>query len=162
MQMLAHGINVVGLFFVADIFYHRTKTMEIASLGGIRNVSPAFATTFMIILLGSVALPITNGFIGEFLLLNGLYHYSGIATGIAGISVILGAVYMLRSYQRTMLGETNPLTAGFTDLSMNEKAVLIPLVILIFAMGVYPKPLLDIAEPSLKQIVDLIQPLNVI
>ena len=162
MQMLAHGINVVGLFFVADILFNRTKTREIAQLGGIRNVAPTFATLFMIVMLGSVALPITNGFVGEFLLINGLYQYNAYMAGFAGLTVILGAVYMLRSYQKTMLGETNPLTTVFTDLTTNEKAVLIPIVILIFVMGVYPKPLLDIAEPSLQHIVDLIQPTNVI
>ncbi|MBI4929649.1 MAG: NADH-quinone oxidoreductase subunit M [Bacteroidetes bacterium] len=159
MQMLAHGINVVGLFFVADILFNRNKTNEISHLGGIRNIAPAFATTFMIVLLGSVALPITNGFIGEFLLLNGLYQYDAYIAGIAGLSVILGAVYMLRSYQKTMLGEINPLTSTFTDLSFNEKAVLIPIVLLIFVMGVYPKPLLDIAEPSLMKIIELVKPI---
>lgn len=157
MQMLSHGINVVGLFFVADIFFNRTQTREIASLGGIRNIAPDFATTFMIIMLGSVALPITNGFIGEFLLLNGLYQYNAWMAGFAGLSVILGAVYMLRSYQQTMLGETNSLTAGFTDLSFNEKAVLIPIVILIFVMGVYPKPLMDIAEPAIIKLAEQIK-----
>lgn len=157
MQMLAHGINVVGLFFVADIFFNRTQTREIASLGGIRNVAPAFATTFMIIMLGSVALPITNGFIGEFLLINGLYQYNAWIAAFAGLTIILGAVYMLRSYQGTMLGETNSLTANFTDLSLNEKAVLIPIVILIFVMGVYPQPILDIAQPAIIKLVEQIK-----
>lgn len=161
MQMLSHGVNVVGLFFVADILFNRTQTRELSQLGGIRNIAPAFATTFMIVMLGSVALPITNGFIGEFLLINGLFQYNIYLAGFAGLSVILGAVYMLRSYQKTMLGETNALTSNFADLSFNEKAVLITIVVLIFAMGVYPKPLLDIAEPSLKHIADLIQPLTV-
>ena len=155
--MLAHGINVVGLFFVADILFNRTKTRELAELGGIRNVAPVFATTFMIIMLGSVALPITNGFVGEFLLLNGLFQYNIYMAGFAGLSVILGAVYMLRSYQKSMLGEINSVTSNFIDLSFNEKAVLISIVILIFAMGVYPKPLLDIAEPALQHIVYLVQ-----
>jgi len=162
MQMLAHGINVVGLFFVADILFNRTKTREIAQLGGIRNVAPTFATLFMIVMLASVALPITNGFVGEFLLLNGLFQYDVYAAGFAGLSVILGAVYMLRAYQRTMLGEINPLTSTFTDLTFNEKAVLIPIVILIFVTGVYPKPLIDIAEPALQNIVNLIQQTNLL
>ena len=159
MQMLAHGINVVGLFFVVDILFNRTDTQELSKLGGIRNVSPWFATTFMMVLLGSVALPLTNGFIGEFLLINGLFQYDVYIAGIAGLTVILGAVYMLRSYQKIMLGETNSLTATFIDLSFNEKAVLVPIVILIFAMGVYPKPLLDIAEPVIMKIVAMIKPM---
>lgn len=155
MQMLAHGINVVGLFFVVDILLNRTNTQELSKLGGIRNVTPWFATLFMVVLLGSVALPLTNGFVGEFLLLNGVYQYNAWMAAFAGLTVILGAVYMLRSYQKTMLGETNPLTSAFTDLSVNEKAVLVPIVILIIAMGVYPKPVLDIAEPAILKIVEL-------
>jgi len=158
MQMLAHGINVVGLFFVVDVLFNRTKTQEISQLGGIRNVTPYFATMFMVVLLGSVALPLTNGFIGEFLLINGVYQYNAYMAGFAGLTVILGAVYMLRSYQKIMLGETNSLTATFTDLSFNEKAVFVPIVLLIIIMGVYPKPILDIAEPAIKHIVELIHP----
>lgn len=161
MQMLAHGINVIGLFFVADILFNRTKTNEIAQLGGIRNIAPGFATAFMIVLLGSVALPLTNGFVGEFLLITGIYQYDMWMAAFAGLTIILGAVYMLRSYQRTMLGETNTLTSSFTDLSMHEKIVFGTIVILIIAMGVYPKPLLDIAEPAVMKIVELIQPDNV-
>ncbi len=158
MQMLAHGINVVGLFFVVDIIFKRTNTQQLAVLGGIRNIAPWFATVFMIVMLGSVALPITNGFVGEFLLINGIYQYDAWMAAFAGLTVILGAVYMLRSYQKAMLGETNAVTATFTDLTMNEKAVFIPIVIMIIAMGVYPKPLLDIAEPSVLKIIELIQP----
>jgi NADH-quinone oxidoreductase subunit M len=153
-QMVSHGINVVGLFFIVDILYGRTHTRDISSMGGIRNVSPQFAVLFMIILLGSVALPLTNGFIGEFLLINGVYQYSAWVAAFAGLTVILGAVYMLRSYQTIMLGETNALTIAFPQLTMNEKAVLIPLVIMVIAIGVYPKPLLDIAEPAVKALVE--------
>ncbi len=160
MQMLAHGINVVGLFFVCDVLFNRTKTNEIAQLGGIRNIAPRFATGFMIVMLGSVALPITNGFVGEFLLLNGVYQYDKWMAAFAGLTVILGAVYMLRSYQKTMLGETNSLTSSFTDLSGNERIVFGILIILIIAMGVYPKPLLDIAEPAVARITELIQPME--
>ncbi|MBI4945282.1 MAG: NADH-quinone oxidoreductase subunit M [Bacteroidetes bacterium] len=157
-QMLAHGINVVGLFFVVDILFNRTQTQELSKFGGIRNVIPYFATMFMIVLLGSIALPLTNGFIGEFLLINGVYQYNAYMAGFAGLTVILGAVYMLRSYQKIMLGETNTLTSTFTDLNFNEKAVFVPIVLLIIVMGVYPKPILDIAEPAIKHIVELIHP----
>lgn len=157
-QMLSHGINVVGLFFVADIFFNRTKTTEIAKLGGIRTTAPWFATVFMIIMFGSVALPITDGFVGEFLLINGLYQYNAWIAAFAGLSVILGAIYMLRSYHNTMHGETNTLTAIFTDLTSNEKIVLGIIVVLVFAIGIYPKPLLDIAEPAVLRIIEIIQP----
>jgi NADH-quinone oxidoreductase subunit M len=158
MQMLAHGVNVVGLFFVADILWSRTGTHDMENHGGIRNIAPYFATTFMIVMLGSVALPTTNGFVGEFLLLNGLYQYEAWTAAFAGLTVILGAVYMLRAYQKTMLGESNTLTSTFNDLNTNEKIVLSIIVILIITMGIYPKPLLDIAEPSVMKILNIIQP----
>jgi NADH-quinone oxidoreductase subunit M len=156
-QMLSHGVNVVGLFFIVDIIQQRTQTREIAALGGIRNVNPQFAVLFLIVLLGSVALPLTNGFIGEFLLLNGVYQYSAGFAAFAGLSVILGAVYMLRSYQSIMLGETNVITASFSPLSGSEKAVLVILCAAIIAFGIYPKPLLDIAEPSVIKLVEGVQ-----
>lgn len=145
-QMFAHGVNVIGLFFIADILLKNTGTREIGQMGGIRNVSPQFATLFLIVLLGSVALPLTNGFVGEFLLLNGVYQYSVWACAIAGLTVILGAVYMLRSYQVIMLGATNKVTAGFAALTGNEKAVLLIVCAAVLAFGVYPKPLLDIMQ----------------
>ncbi len=152
-QMLSHGVNVVGLFFIVDIIQKRMGTRDIASLGGIRNVNPQFAVLFLIVLLGSVALPLTNGFIGEFLLLNGVFQFNAWAAAFAGLSVILGAVYMLRSYQSIMLGETNISTQGFAPLTGNEKAVLFILCAAIIGFGVYPKPLLDIAEPSVVKLV---------
>ena len=153
-QMLSHGVNVVGLFFIVDIIQKRYKTLDIASLGGIRNLNPQFAVLFLIILLGSVALPLTNGFIGEFLLLNGVFQYNAWIAAFAGLSVILGAVYMLRSYQTIMLGETNAVTASFEPLTGSEKAVLFILCAAIIGFGVYPKPLMDIAEPSVVKLVD--------
>ncbi len=153
-QMLSHGVNVVGLFFIVDMLESRFKTRELHSMGGIRNVNPQFAVLFLIVLLGSVALPLTNGFVGEFLLLNGVYQYNAWIAAFAGISVILGAVYMLRSYQSIMLGETNAMTASFAPLTGSEKAVLIIICAAIIAFGVYPKPLLDIAEPSVLKLVE--------
>ena len=109
---------------------------------------------FLIILLGSVALPLTNGFVGEFLLINGLFQYDFWLCVFGGLTVILGAVYMLRGYQKMMLGETTARTASFTDLTANEKWVLIPICILIILMGVYPKPILDLTEPSVKALLE--------
>lgn len=152
-QMLSHGVNVVGLFFIVDIIQRRTNTRDIDLLGGIRNVNPQFAVLFLIVLLGSVALPLTNGFIGEFLLLNGVYQYNAWMAAFAGLSVILGAVYMLRSYQSIMLGEVNTLSSTFAPLEGCEKAVLIIVCAAIIVFGVYPKPLLDIAAPAVEQLV---------
>ena len=150
MQMLAHGVNVVGLFFIADILLRHTGTNEINKLGGIRNINPNFAVLFLIILLGSVALPLTNGFVGEFLLINGVYQFSPIAAAFAGLTVILGAVYMLRSYQQIMLGENKD--SNFGALASSEKLILVIICIVIIGLGVYPKPLNDIAEQASKDI----------
>ncbi len=155
-QMLSHGINVVGMFFIADILMSRMNTRTMNELGGIRNVAPTFATYFVIILLATVALPLTNGFIGEFLLINGLYQFNSWIAAVAGLTIILGAVYMLVAYKKISLGEKNKLTETFTDLTMNEKMVLIPLIVMIFWIGIYPKPFLEIAEPSVKNLLDII------
>jgi NADH-quinone oxidoreductase subunit M len=151
-QMFAHGLNVVGLFFAAHIIYQRTGTLSIAQLGGIRNVAPKFATAFMIVVLASVALPTTNAFIGEFLLLYSLFEYNTYLSIVAGLTIILGAVYMLRMYQYVMLGETNERTAGFEDLNARELTIFAILIIGIFAMGVYPKPFMQLVQPSLETI----------
>jgi NADH-quinone oxidoreductase subunit M len=152
-QMLSHGVNVVGLFFIVDLIQKRTGRRDLDGLGGIRNVNPQFAVFFLIILLGAVALPLTNGFVGEFLLLNGVYQFNPWMAGFAGLSVILGAVYMLRSYQAIMLGETNTITANFAPLEASEKAVLIIICAAIIVFGVFPKPLTDIVSPAVDQLV---------
>lgn len=151
-QMLAHGVNVIGLFFCADIILNRTKTNLIDDLGGIRNVAPKFNTLFMIVVLGSVALPLTNGFIGEFMLLYGIYSYNTWLAVFAGLTIILGAVYMLRMFQHTMLGETNSNTSNFSDLKWNEWTVLGIIAVVIFMMGLYPKPILDLTASSIDAI----------
>lgn len=153
-QMLSHGINVVGLFFVLDIIFSRTKTNKIEELGGIAKVAPQLAITFLIILLGTVALPGTNGFIGEFLLLMGVYNYGIWAAAIAGLTIIFGAVYMLRMYQNVMLGKTNELTTTFTDIQGTEKLVLYIICALIIILGVYPKPLLHLTEASVQHLLE--------
>ncbi|MCC5919826.1 MAG: NADH-quinone oxidoreductase subunit M [Cyclobacteriaceae bacterium] len=153
-QMLAHGVNVVGLFLCADIILNRTKTNDIASLGGIRSVAPKFNTLFLIVVLASIALPLTNGFIGEFMLLFGIYTYNIWAAVFAGLTIILGAVYMLRMFQNTMLGETKASTKVFEDLKWNEWAVLGIIAVVIFVMGLYPKIILDLTAPSIDAILN--------
>jgi NADH-quinone oxidoreductase subunit M len=155
-QMISHGINIVGLFIVISIIERRVKTRDIASLGGIALKAPWLAVCFMIILLGSIALPLTTGFIGVFLLLLGLFEYSIWVASVAGLTVIFSVVYMLWMYQRTMLGKNNDLTSGFRDLSFTESLALIPLVIMIFWIGIYPEFFLHLAEPAVRDILSLI------
>ena len=147
-QMLAHGINVVGLFFVADIIFSRTNTRQLDLLGGITRTTPKLTVFFMIMLLGSVALPLTNGFIGEFLLLHGVFtynHYLGLA---AGFTIIFGAVYMLRMFQKSMFGPVSARVSTFADLTNSESWVFVPLVVMVFWMGIYPRTFLSVTEPA--------------
>jgi NADH-quinone oxidoreductase subunit M len=155
-QMLSHGLNVIGLFFVLDIVYSRSKTNKIEELGGLAKVAPQLAITFLIILLGTVALPGTNGFVGEFLLLYSVYTYNIWFGAVAGLTIIFGAVYMLRMYQKIMLGSTNNLTIGFSDIKGTEKIVLYSICILVIVMGVYPKPILQISEASVQHLLQQI------
>lgn len=145
-QMVSHGIVIVGLFYAIDIILSRTATLEIASLGGIRTSAPRFNSAFIIILLGSIALPLTSGFVGEFLLINAVFNYNFITGAFAALTMIFSAIYMLRSFQTTMLGETNSLTLAFPDLDRQEKWVLYPIVIMVVLIGIYPGPLLAISD----------------
>jgi NADH-quinone oxidoreductase subunit M len=155
-QMLAHGINVVGMFFVIDIIYSRTKTRFLDQLGGISQTSPHFSVYFMVLLLGSVALPLTNGFVGEFLLLSSVFHFDSWLGAIAGLTIILGSVYMLRLFQKSMFGPKSNLVEGFTDLTMSERAVLLPLVIMVFWIGIYPNTFLKISEPAVSHLLQIV------
>lgn len=160
-QMLSHGINVVGLFYIAHIIYSRTQTNDMPTLGGIVHQAPKFATLFLIILFGTVALPLTNGFIGEFLLLLGVYEYSSWMAFFAGLTIILGAVYMLRVYQFTMLGEPKSHVGKFEDLNVSEGIVLATIAGLVLFIGVYPKPFLDLTEPAVKTLHEIINNQNI-
>jgi len=151
-QMLSHGINIVGMFFIWDIISRRLNTRDINQLGGIAKVAPKFSIAFLIIVLGTVALPLTNGFIGEFLLLNSVYEANMVLAAVSGLTIIFGAVYMLRMYKGVMQGETNALTATFTDISGSEQVVLIIICALIIGIGVYPQPILHLSEAAINSL----------
>ena len=159
-QMLSHGILVFTLFYLVDIIFRRTNSRNLKELGGIRHTAPKLATVFMIIMLSSVALPFTSGFVGEFLLLNALIKYNILAGAFAGLTIILGAVYMLRSYKRSMSGEQNALTENIADLTSSEKWILYPMVILVFVIGIYPAPLLQATQPAVEQLLNMADILN--
>ncbi len=155
-QMMSHGLTVFALFYIVDIIFERTKTRALAELGGIRNVAPGLATVFTIVMLGSIALPFTSGFVGEFLLINSLVKYR-VALGVmAGLTTILGAVYMFRAFQGTMLGATNTITQTFSDLTLREKTVLYPVVALIVLIGVYPAPLMSLSESAVNNLLSIV------
>ena len=154
-QMLAHGINAVGLFYIVDIIQSKTGTRQINELGGIAHNNRLFSILFVIVLLGTVALPLTNGFVGEFLLLNGIFNYNIWFAAFAGLTIILGAVYMLRSYKSIMLGDIASPSSKFETLQYNEKIVLSVVAIAIIAMGICPQYFINLAQPALENIFQL-------
>lgn len=157
LQMLNHGISTGALFLIVGFIYERRHTRLIADFGGLSKQMPIFATVFMIVTLSSIGLPGTNGFVGEFLVLIGSYEsslrwYAIIATS----GVILSAVYMLWMFQRVMFGElSNPKNQKLEDLNAREIAIMVPLLVMIFVMGVYPTPFLDKMAPSIDKVIQI-------
>lgn len=160
-QMLSHGLVVFGLFYCVELMSRRLGSVHMKDLGGLRNLMPTFSTVFLIIILASVALPLTSGFVGEFMLINSLVQYNIWIGAIAGLTIILGAVYMLAAFRRTMLGEVMVKSDGLndeplTDLTAKEKVVLYPVVALILLIGVYPNPLLHVSEQTVTSLLQSI------
>jgi len=152
-QMINHGISTGALFLLVGMLYERRHTRLIEDFGGIAKVMPLYSAIFMIVTLSSIGLPLTNGFVGEFLILLGVFKSNTVYGIIATSGVILSACYMLWMYQRVIYGKiTKPENEKLTDLDWREKAILIPLVLLIFWIGIYPKPFLDRMEPAVKQV----------
>lgn len=152
LQMISHGINVVALFAMFEMIQVRLKTRKISELGGIAGKAPVMAAFFMIFILATVALPLTNGFVGEFLLLLGLFAYNPWISAVAGLTVIFTAVYLLWMNQRVMFGKPLDNQQDITDLDTREILLLSPLVVMVFWIGLYPSTFLNIAEPALMKI----------
>lgn len=146
-QMFNHGINITGMWLIVSMIENRWGTRDMAKLGGMATSAPRMAVGFVIISLASIALPLTNGFVGEFMLFNGLF--SGNISNhitimvIAGLGIILGAVYTLNMIQKTTYGATTKMVIA-KDLSINEYIGLAIIISLILVLGFYPKPLLDL------------------
>lgn len=154
LQMIAHGFGVVGLFFAAEIISRRYATGKISEMGGIRIQSPKFTSMFMILVLASVALPGTFNFVGEFELLYSLAQKSVTICIIGGTTIILGAFYMLRMFQKVMLGEKNE--KFFADVNFNEGLVMVIIIGVLLFFGLYPKPIIDLITPSLEEAIKVI------
>ena len=154
-QMLNHGISTPALFLLVGMLYERRHTKEIKEFGGITKVMPLFAVAFMIATLSSVALPGTNGFVGEFLILLGAWKSNPGLAVVATTGVIFGAVYMLWMFQRVMFGPlTNPENKKLQDLSAREILVLAPLMIAIVIMGVVPNFFFEKMETSVTRLLE--------
>lgn len=147
--MLGHGIVSGALFMLVGVIYDRRKTKMMSEFGGLASVMPLYATIFGIMLMASVGLPLTIGFVGEFLSLMGFYAVSPLITLLAGTTIILGSIYMLSLYKKSFFGAlTNPRNKSLSDLDSKEKWGLIPLVLVVIWLGIYPKPVLEPIDNS--------------
>lgn len=157
-QMFSHGINIIGLWIVVDWIERKTGTRKISELGGLAQKAPALTFFLVIIALANIALPLTNAFVGEFLIFNGILtsftKYYVWFTVMAGICIILGAVYILNMIRKVAYGNTNELTGQVTDIKFNEKLALGIIVVLIFWFGVFPQPILDLTSELTDSIVN--------
>jgi len=153
-QMLSHGLISGALFLCVGVVYDRLHTREIARYGGLVHNMPKYAAVFMVFTLASIGLPGTSGFVGEFASLAGAYLYSSTLAVIAATGVILAAAYMLWLYRRVIFGElTKDDLKKMGDLKPREMAIFVPLVAAVIWLGVYPKPVFDVINPSIERVV---------
>lgn len=145
-QMFNHGVNIIGLWIIVEIIQQRLHVRNMNDMGGIAQTAPRMAIALVIISLANVALPLTNGFIGEFLMFSGLFQYNVWFMAVAGLGIILSAVYMLTMIQRVIFGERKTLTESVKDLKPGEMLAIGIVVVIIFALGVYPKPMLELVS----------------
>jgi NADH-quinone oxidoreductase subunit M len=153
--MLSHGVISSALFLCVGVIYDRMHTREIARYGGLARRMPAYATVFMVFMLGAVGLPGTSGFVGEFLVLLGTFQVDRLATVLATTGIILGAAYMLWLYRCIIFGplEKEDLKS-ILDLGAREIAVFTPMVLVVLWMGIYPASFLDSMAASVQALVD--------
>jgi NADH-quinone oxidoreductase subunit M len=158
-QQVNHGISTGMLFLIVGVIYERRHTREISEYGGLAHVMPKYAFVFAFAMLSSAGLPLLNGFVGEFTILQGAFEANRVWAAFAVTGVIFGAAYLLWLYQRTMLGQvTNGRNLGLTDLSLREWAVFLPLMAWAVWIGLYPKPYFDILEKPTAQLVERVRP----
>ncbi len=158
LQMINHGLSTGALFLLVGIVYERRHTRMIADFGGLWAVMPAFAGLFMVVTLSSIGLPGLNGFVGEFLILSGAFGPRPWFTALATLGIILGAVYMLWMFQRVMFGRvTHEANRRLPDLTPREYAVLIPVIVAIVWIGLYPDPILRRMDASVRVLVERVE-----
>ena len=159
LQQINHGISTGALFLIVGILYERRHTREIAEYGGISNVMPVYATITMIMFLSSMGLPLLNGFIGEFNIMQGTFMEKWQWAAWAVPGVVLAAAYLLWLYQRVFFGTvTNPKNEKLHDLTPREVATFVPLIIMAFWIGLYPKPFLQILEQPVNHTIAIVRP----
>ncbi|MDI9365369.1 MAG: NADH-quinone oxidoreductase subunit M [Flavobacterium sp.] len=145
-QMFNHGVNVIGLWIVADVIEQQLGTRKLSELGGLAQKAPILAILLVVLAFANVALPLTNAFVGEFLMFNGLFQYNIWMAAVAGISIILAAVYTLNMVQKVFYGSTTAITVNATDIKANVQFVLIILVLVIIGLGIYSQPIIELTK----------------
>jgi NADH-quinone oxidoreductase subunit M len=159
LQMINHGLSTGALFLVVGIVYERRHTRLIAEFGGLSSRMPVYAAVFLVMTMSSIGLPGLNGFIGEFMILMGTFPVSWLWTAVAATGIVLGAAYMLWLYQRVMFGKiVQPANESLRDLTVREFATFLPLIVLVFWIGIFPKPFLDILDKPVERIVRIVNP----
>jgi NADH-quinone oxidoreductase subunit M len=157
-QMVSHGLSTGALFLMVGMIYERRHTRLIADFGGLWKVIPAFSVLFLIVCLSSLGLPGLNGFVGEFLILLGTFQVHRLAAVLASSGIIFAAVYLLWMYQRVCFGEvTSEANRRLADLSPREWAVLLPVLLFIVWIGVYPTTFTTMTEPSVQALITQVQ-----
>jgi len=157
-QMVNHGLSTGALFLMVGMIYERRHTRLIAEFGGLWKVVPAFSALFLVVTLSSVGLPGLNGFVGEFLILVGAFQVNRWLAAAATTGIIFAAVYMLWMYQRVIFGEvTHEANRGLRDLTPREWAVLVPVIVFIVWIGVYPAAFTGKTEASVEALIAQVQ-----
>jgi NADH-quinone oxidoreductase subunit M len=156
-QMFNHGINIIGLWIVVELIERQFHTRKMSELGGLAQKAPALAILLVIVSLANVALPLTNAFVGEFLMFTGVFvsnvsKYNTVFMVIAGLSIILSAVYTLNMLQKVLYGNTNTITSGARDIRSNERLALVLIVLMVVMIGVYPKPFIEMTQGTVDTI----------
>jgi NADH-quinone oxidoreductase subunit M len=159
LQMINHGLSTGGLFLIVGLIYERRHTKEIAQFGGLAHVMPVYAAFTLVIFLASMGLPLLNGFIGEFMILQAAFLANKVWAYWAVSGVVLGAAYLLWLYQRVFWGKvTNEENEHLVDLNARELATLVPLAVMCFWIGLYPKPFLDFLHKPMAKLAAVVQP----
>lgn len=156
-QLFSHGINIIGMWIVVDIVERQTGIKNISQLGGVAHKAPVLTIFLVIIALANIALPLTNAFVGEFMMFGGLFKANPWYALASGIGIILAAAYTLRMIQRVFYGEVIPATTVIKDISFGEKAALFGLVVFIFLFGIMPQPMIDFTNDALKNILAVVK-----
>jgi NADH-quinone oxidoreductase subunit M len=161
LQNINHGISTSALFLLVGIIYDRRHTRQISEFGGLAKVMPKYTICFMIVALSSIGLPGMNGFVGEFLILLGIFQVNGMWAALATSGVIFAACYILWMFQRVMFQELkNPKNFKLPDMNLREMITIVPLIVLIFWIGIYPKPFMKTFEASVTHLITKVNPDN--